>query len=513
MVRSAAVPRIHSWFAVALLALLPSPSHAQAAPAGKPASAGPETWYTERLMAGGATPTIEHLWSKGPWLRSELVVGGQPIVQLVKGNRYVIVNRLQRKGIAIQRSPLAIAHDAAGKRPFADDRDRIVAAGGERVGSHELAGQDCEVYRITDGDGRRETCVTASGLPVRTEMWHRASGASSSASYLSWASQVPLTDEFFEPDPGVDDRGVRLRPVPGSRDEGAGRTRAADALLSAPREMTVEASRLPQDYLPARHVLRDLRLWAEAGAEPPCAGIPVAPALFGATGACAAGALGVLVDAVAGGAALRAAPESWIATSDMRLSWLAPVRGGELVARARPLRAGRTNIVLEVEVHAADALVAHGAVAFSRLEAQGEYQRRPRAEKLGRAVFGTGGSGFERPWAEAMGACVRDAAAGAVELPLGPYVGNSLGGLQGGVAVALLDFAAEAAGGAVLGRPVATRDLAVHFLAIGRAGPLVTRAALLRRGRDEALLRIESRDAGADDRLCTVATATVGGFG
>ncbi len=274
--------------------------------------------------------------------------------------------------------------------------------------------------------------------------------------------------------------------------------------------MTVEASRLPHDYPPARHVLRDLGLWSEAGAEPPCAGIPVTPALFGATGACSAGALGVLVDAVAGGAALRAAPTSWIATSDMRLHWLAPVRGGELVARARPLRSGRTNIVLEVEVHAEDALVAHAAVAFSRLEAQGEYQQRPRGERLGRVAFAAEGAGFERPWGEAMGVRVRDAAAGAVELALGPYVGNSLGGLQGGVAVALLDLAAEAAGLAWLGRPVATRDLAVHFLAIGRAGPLRTRATLLRRSQGEALLRIESRDAGADDRLCTVATATVG---
>jgi hypothetical protein len=197
MVRSAAVPRTHFALAVAVLALLAPPARAQ-----QP-SAGSETWYTERLMAGGAAPTIEHLWSKGPWLRSELVVGGQPIVQLVKGNRYVIVNRLQRKGIAIQRSPLAISHDAAGKRPFADDRDRIVAAGGERVGSETIGGRECEIYRVTDGDGRRETCVTSGGLPVRTEMWHRSSGSSSSASYLSWASQVPLTDEFFDPDPGV----------------------------------------------------------------------------------------------------------------------------------------------------------------------------------------------------------------------------------------------------------------------------------------------------------------------
>ena len=154
-------------------------------------------------MTGGRTPTIEHLWSKGPWLRSELVVGGQPIVQLVKGNRYVIWNRVQRSGIAIQRNPRAIANDAAGKRPFADDRDRIVAAGGERVGTKTLGGADCDVYRVTDADGRRETCVTPDGLPVETDMWHRASGTSTQASYLSRASQIPLPDEFFDPEPGV----------------------------------------------------------------------------------------------------------------------------------------------------------------------------------------------------------------------------------------------------------------------------------------------------------------------
>ena len=270
-----------------------------------------------------------------------------------------------------------------------------------------------------------------------------------------------------------------------------------------------EPRQLPTDYPPAQHVLRDLRLWSEAGAEAPCAGMPVAPELFGAASACSAGALAVLVDAVAGGAALRAAA-GWIATSDMRLHWLAPVRSGELVARAEALRSGRTNIVIEVEVHAAASLVAHATVAFSRLEAQGEYQQRPRGERLGRVAFGAESAGFGRPWAEALGARLVDAAAGAVELPLGPYVGNSLGGLQGGVAVALLDLAAEAAGGAWLGRPAATRDLAVHFLALGRSGPIRTGVTRLRRVGEDVLLRIESRDAGAEDRLCTVATATVG---
>jgi hypothetical protein len=197
MVRSAAVPRILLTVAAAALACLPLAARAQQA------TATADTWYTERLMTSGGSPTIEHLWSKGAWLRSELVVGGQPIVQLVKGDRYVIVNRLQRRGVAIRRNPVAIANDASGKRPFADDRDRIVAAGGERVGTHQLGGQECEVYRVTDGNGRRETCVTSAGLPVRTEMWHRASGSSSSASYLSWAANVPLSDDFFEPEPGT----------------------------------------------------------------------------------------------------------------------------------------------------------------------------------------------------------------------------------------------------------------------------------------------------------------------
>jgi hypothetical protein len=197
MVRSAAVPRIHFAPALALLMLLPSLTQAQ------PKPAAPETWYTERLMSGGASPTIEHIWSKGPWLRSELVVGGQPIVQLVKGDRYVVFNRVDHTGIAIQRTPLAIANDAAGKRPFADDRERIIAAGGERVRSETVGGSNCDVYRVTDRDGRRETCVTAAGYPIRTEMWHRESGSSTTANYLSWAQGVPLPDAFFDPDPGV----------------------------------------------------------------------------------------------------------------------------------------------------------------------------------------------------------------------------------------------------------------------------------------------------------------------
>jgi hypothetical protein len=204
MVSSAAVPRIQLSLVVVAFVSIGSLGTAQPAPPQqKPVNTGPDTWYTEVLLAGGSEPAIEHLWSKGPWLRSELVVRGQPILQLVKGDRYVIINRIERSGIAIRRKPEAIALDAHSKRPFADDRDRIVAAGGERVGTDTLGGRECEVYRVTDGDGRRETCVTSGGLPVRTKMWHRSSGQTTTATYLSWATEVPLPDSFFEAEPGV----------------------------------------------------------------------------------------------------------------------------------------------------------------------------------------------------------------------------------------------------------------------------------------------------------------------
>jgi hypothetical protein len=196
MVRSAAVARILVLLPL-LLAL--APAFAQ------PAPAGPETWYTERLITGAGAPGVEHLWSKGAWLRSEVVVGGQPILQIVRGERYVIVNRLLRSGVSIRRNPIAIQKDASRRRSIGDDGDIILAAGGEPAGSSQIAGQACTVVRLTDGEGRRETCVSTNEakVPLRTTFWHRASNRTSEINYLTWASQVPLPDEFFAPGPDV----------------------------------------------------------------------------------------------------------------------------------------------------------------------------------------------------------------------------------------------------------------------------------------------------------------------
>ena len=194
MVSSGAVPRIYTALLLSLVIPL------AAAAEDPPAEEKVETWYTERIITGAATPGVEHLWSKGAWLRSELVIAGQPIVQIVRGDRYVIVNRLQAKGIAIQRNPEAIRKDASRQRPIGDDREIILSAGGEETGDGEVGGQTCTVYRLTDDQGRRETCISTSEahVPLRTVFWHRASNRSTEIRYLTWASEVPLTDQFFE---------------------------------------------------------------------------------------------------------------------------------------------------------------------------------------------------------------------------------------------------------------------------------------------------------------------------
>jgi hypothetical protein len=199
MVRFASVARIS---ALLSLLLVVAPAAAQQAP---PAPAAPETWYTERLITGASTPGVEHLWSKGPWLRSELVVAGQPIVQIVKGDRYVIVNRLLRTGVSIQRNPIAIQKDASRRRTIGDDGDIILAAGGEPSGDSTIGGQACTLLRLTDGDGRRESCISTSEahVPLRTTFWHRASNRTTEINYLTWASKVPLPDDFFAPEPGA----------------------------------------------------------------------------------------------------------------------------------------------------------------------------------------------------------------------------------------------------------------------------------------------------------------------
>ena len=137
----------------------------------------PNTWYAERIISGDTPPIVEHLWSKGSKLRAETVIGGQPILTLVNGEQYITIDRLTNTGVSIQRSPSAIRADAGRSRPFGNEGSILQSAGGERVSTERIGGRPCELYRLTNSEGKQEVCVSQdpARLPLQLTVWRRKS--------------------------------------------------------------------------------------------------------------------------------------------------------------------------------------------------------------------------------------------------------------------------------------------------------------------------------------------------
>ena len=165
----------------------------------------PDTWYAERIISGDTPPIVEHLWSKGPKLRAETVVGGQPIVTLVNGERYITIDRISRTGVSIERRPDAIREDAERGRPFGNEGTILQSAGGEKISTEKVGGRPCELYRLTNSEGRQEVCVSQdqARLPLERRAWWRKSGKEAVTQYLDWVSGIMLPDDFFEVDSSV----------------------------------------------------------------------------------------------------------------------------------------------------------------------------------------------------------------------------------------------------------------------------------------------------------------------
>jgi hypothetical protein len=168
-------------------------------------AAAADSWYVERVITGAGPTRVEHLWSRGADFRMEGVYGGHPILTLVKGDQYMIVDLLTRQGISIQRSPKAIAQDKGRERPFGNALEVVLAAGGEKVGSEEIPGGRCDLYRETNERGRQEVCVSQDKekLPIVARVFDRASGNSTVIHYLYWVKGMPMGDAFFEPPPDI----------------------------------------------------------------------------------------------------------------------------------------------------------------------------------------------------------------------------------------------------------------------------------------------------------------------
>ncbi len=168
------------------------------------------SWFAEKYAAGDVPVRVEYLWSKGPLFRSEAIIAGHPIVTIVRGDQYIIIDRLTRKGVSIQRSARAIAEQKGSERPFGNELTSLLAAGGEFVGTQDFAGKRCDLYRLTNGEGRREVCATQdeAKLPVLLRVWMRKSKRQVEGRYVNWVNTLDIPDSYFEPDPRIP-----LRPI------------------------------------------------------------------------------------------------------------------------------------------------------------------------------------------------------------------------------------------------------------------------------------------------------------
>jgi hypothetical protein len=180
-------------FVVLALGLVPVPSARADAP---------ETWYVEAIAQGIGGIQVSHFWSKGRKLRSQSVVGGHLVLSYVNGDTYYAIDGLQGVGIAIRRSPKALADDAKGGRPMGNEGRLIIARGAEEVRTERLGGREVKVYRLTDAQGKHTAWVTndPQQLLVKLESFRRGEGQSVTTIF-TYERGLEIPDSFFEPDP------------------------------------------------------------------------------------------------------------------------------------------------------------------------------------------------------------------------------------------------------------------------------------------------------------------------
>ncbi len=163
-----------------------------------------DTWFAEAITPSDIGIESSYLWSKGRKLRADTVVAGTPVVTIVNGATYYAIDGRSLVGTAIERAPKALANDAKGGRPFLNDSERMIAMGGEKVSSERIAGRPCDVYRLTDSEGKKTIWMTQDNLhlPVKIELFGRAAGQTATT-IINWSRGFDVPDAFFEPDPRV----------------------------------------------------------------------------------------------------------------------------------------------------------------------------------------------------------------------------------------------------------------------------------------------------------------------
>jgi uncharacterized protein (TIGR00369 family) len=236
---------------------------------------------------------------------------------------------------------------------------------------------------------------------------------------------------------------------------------------------------------------------------------PLPAHLRSPSGGIRTGALLTLCDNVGGFCAgLAALPEGWVVSTNLTVT-VTPVQArGPLRLRSTVLRAGRAAIVTDVRVTdsgAAEAIVADAVLTSAVLVPDGGPPQWARPAHM----HAPSPAGPLPPLIDWLGIHdVAGAAPGVVELDVTDALRNPWGIVHGGVTAALIDVAAERAAAARSGSPVETDDVALHFVAPCRVGPVRATATVLGERADGTVVVVEVRDVGRD-RVAARAVAVV----
>jgi uncharacterized protein (TIGR00369 family) len=275
-------------------------------------------------------------------------------------------------------------------------------------------------------------------------------------------------------------------------------------------------------YPTGAHFLGDLGVDTEVTSDTSAtARVTVTPDLTGADGGLRAGVVATLVDLVGGFLGVRVLQPDWMATADLTVQVVRPVTGPIVEARASVLRRGRTTLVIEAFVFnlpdqpsasrdVDGAPAAWATLTFAILPASGGTPTLQVPTDVPNR-WSLSGSGFDGPIADALLISDERASEGRFSMPRHSYLLNSLGAVQGGAMALLAETAAAGALATVVGidpGQVVVTDLRLAYLALGRVGPIVSRATVLEGDDGPAGLSatVELVDVGADDRLTTVIT-------
>jgi acyl-coenzyme A thioesterase PaaI-like protein len=253
-------------------------------------------------------------------------------------------------------------------------------------------------------------------------------------------------------------------------------------------------------YPPPTHLLRDLGLVVtHDGPGTACAVSRLHSGLADPEGRVLTGVAATVCDVVAGGLAARAAAPGWIATSDLHVALVDPPGPHrELRAAAGVLRAGRSTVLVEVDLRVDGTPVGVATAAFAVL---GRRAHNPEIPVAATERWELGPAASEAPVLARAG--IRpDPRRGATTLTVGPYVRNSLGAVQGGALALLVEAAARHQDPAA---PLRVTELHLTYLALARTGPLSAR--VVAEVPATGARTVEVHDVGAGERLTTLATA------